>query len=568
MSVNAISINVKEKMEAENKSAGDVIQEALNKIYEESDIDSNGEPIYRYQDGVTLFFPCGRYDIDRPIILPRVNIFRHVIFKGEGWGVSAILSAKGYDPSTEDPDNPDPNAFKELIKGDDDESNIFDATGYVFEDLVLGVRENQQVFNWNILVPRNGEEEQQLERDQEKEPDETPEFVGRRLRAHFHRVLFRGGEASGPALVFIRGGYRIRFDDCLFHGAYGEGNVSMKFLNTGGLGITDSSVYGNKGALIDMEGGGECVIVNSRSEGGVRVPAWKFKNASNITLIGPANEGVNERPSIFQFQSCKNVIVINPQIAKPDVLENNTIGDGMRFENCINCHVIGGISNSFIGVADGTARMIRVDESSKYITGKGIINSNLDPLRDLSILGEDCHFELIGGNEDKGYQVKSLSTFPDPEECIENRKTLWLNPMDFKNFHMGQGPAYPIISFDESSGKVTVYKSGGPYARNTYWIGLTLNLPNQSIINSLLLSFQTFDGSAVNKIKIIEQFTSDESNLIFENNDRQIYESVNPTTIELGINSRPIMGALTLIFGLSRLSRTGINFGKIGVVYT
>lgn len=157
--------------------------------------------------------------------------------------------------------------------------------------------------------------------------------------------------------------------------------------------------------------------MNSRSEGGIGTPAWKFVDVRNLTLINPANEGAQEIPAVFYFKRCRDVTILNPQIATTDVpYASNQYSDGMQFIHSENCHIIGGSAESFVGIGDGSARMIGVDKGSTYITGKGITTASSNPLSDFDIQGNFCRFEILGGPSELR-RVEVIDTFP-PEKPV------------------------------------------------------------------------------------------------------------------------------------------------------
>lgn len=337
-----------------------------------------------HKDGAVIYFPEGRYVVKGgPLILPRFYAFKTIVFKGAGWMVSTILN------------NSDP-AAAPLMIADPDPTNKNHATGYVFEDLELAVGNDQQVFSWDIIIPGDL-------------PGDSG-WPGRRLGAFFHRMVFRAGSGgSSKPLVFIRGGSRTRFSQCFFYGAHKAGGVAVKLLDCGGTSLTECQVVFTKGAFIDVEGGGELVISDCRSEGGLGRPAWKFVNTHLVTLTNLYNEGVNENPAIFYFEGCSEVVLMNPGVATPDTpITGNKMADGIQFIGCENCRIIGGTTgaNSFVGMGDGTARMVRVDANSKYIVGEGLRTGAFPPEKDFDIQGQQCCFKVWGSNSAAKHAVK------------------------------------------------------------------------------------------------------------------------------------------------------------------
>lgn len=385
----------------------EAIQDAIN----------SARSVSSHPDGAVIFFPEGRYVVrGGSLVLPRLSGFglpRVVIFKGTGWLVSTIIN----DNPTWEPTDPTTNI--PLFVADPDPGNNFGAKGYVFEDLHLGAgKNNQEVFVWDVPPPSGAT----------WSPDE-----GRyRIEAFFHRVVFSSGKnlaevapnqpSVGPRdrhLVRLHGGSRTRFLHCLFYGLGFDstsqkskdfhGGAAVKLRDCGGITLTDCHTL-DAGAMLDVEGGGELVVLNSRSEGGYGRPAWRFVNTRNITLINLANEGRYENPSIFYFERCRQVVVTNPQVAAANLpIEGDKYPDGIQFIACENCRIVGSHGNdgkSFKDQGDGQARMIRVDADSKYIVGEGIQTSADSPQSDFDIQGHQCCFEIWGSNPSVKRMVK------------------------------------------------------------------------------------------------------------------------------------------------------------------
>jgi hypothetical protein len=272
------------------------------------------------------------------------------------------------------------------------------------------------------------------------------------MQAYFNRVLFssRANFRESPSylpaktrcdrnigdryLVRLHGASRTRFRECLFYGLGFDstsqesknhhGGAALRICESGGITLTDCHTV-DAGAMLDVELSGEITVANCRSEGAYGRPAWRFREAGNVTLINPANEGRLFNPALFEFTHCRDVILINPQIAGPELpIEGSKEGgrypDGILFDTCENCSVIGGTvapayvtrGQSFRDKGDGTARLIRVRES-RYITGNHIPTLLQGrPELDVSIEGDSrhCRFELWGQDKDVRRTVEVSST--------------------------------------------------------------------------------------------------------------------------------------------------------------
>jgi len=455
-----------------------------------------------------------------------------------------------------------------LIVADPDLENRHHAVGYVFEDLQLGVGLNQQVFNWDIVVPGD------LPGD--------PSFPGRRLEAFFHRVVFRCGYTVDPItqepvgssepLVFIRGGSRTRFLHCLFHGAFGrpeppdhvDGGVAVKLLNCGGTSLIDCHTIFVPGALLDMEGGGELLVLNCRSEGGIGRPAWKFVDAVNITLINPANEGRSENPSIFYFERCNVVVLINPQIptARTPIIGNPVTGtypDGIQFIDCENCRIIGGHlgATSFAGQGDGTARMIRVDASSKYIVGVGLQTHAGAPELDVDNQGQQSCFEIWGSNPASNRVVKI-------GDCPTQDHTIWIGPL---NFVVSEGaPGWETLSIRRGfSGNTIRVMSTVP--GDLKWISLPLPIPTNLKIKKVTVCYEVSDplSSFISQVRLSEEKEPPTATVVHD--DPTDLKMTGPTCYESIVGSLRPQGAITLSLRMNFGDASDhIDIGAIGVL--
>lgn len=331
------------------------------------------ESIQRAIDDVTLepgggviYFPQGRYRIDdQPLVLRRLKPWDSISFRGDGWTTSRIVQGKGSRAAW-------------LVGFADEPMNRGDALGYTFQDLMFVVRQHNQAIRFAPTVVSGDESHH------------------KRLTAVFQRVIFRSEKLSSEPLVYIERGSRVRFLQCLFSGVNGpprpagseteparNGGVAIKLVRTGGATVQDcQTVFGAKddvgrsygaGALLDVEGGGEMVVVNCRSEGATEMPAWRFVGVASVTLISPANEGVRESPAIMYFENCKQVVVTNSQIATPNEGPDGTFAHGIMLVACENVRLTGVQSTrAFNVLGDGTSRLIWVDSTCRCIVGEGI----------------------------------------------------------------------------------------------------------------------------------------------------------------------------------------------------
>lgn len=389
----------------------EIIQKAINQAIEPLR-DANGQivrypppepaPIPKHKDGVVIYFPAGRYIIKGgPIMLPRLPFNRTVTIKGDGMTVSQIVGPDSVSDAENvaifvanphnDPNDPDSIWYR-----------YNHAIGYAFEDLTLGVGFRQNAFRWDVQVPST-----------ESRPGDNPNNPldpGRRLGMVFQRVLFTSAYGASKPLVHIRGGQGVSFMHCLFQGPNGpptstDKPVALNFLSSSGVSVINCRTIGRMGGMMHVKGGGEMVVMASRSEGINGVPAWKFEDAAHISLTNLGNEGEMEDPAIFQFVRCRNVMITNPGIATPDGsirtytdangVQRARFGDGILFQSCTNCHIMGVHSGGYSGLGDGLARLVRVDRDSAYITGIGITTNSAFPEREVDIQGRYCSFEIV-----------------------------------------------------------------------------------------------------------------------------------------------------------------------------
>ncbi len=525
-------INVKEfgaKGDGDFTNDGEAIQAAIDEV---NKVDSSGNLLHR--DGVTIYFPEGRYAVNGgSLLLPRLASTRTIVFKGAGWMVSTILN------------NGDPTASP-LFKADPDPTNHHGANGYVFEDLELAVGLNQQTFRWDVQIPEFGDNLS------------DPLDAGRRFMGIFQRVFFRGTPGSSEPIMMIRGGFRTRFLQCYFYGADGPGGVSAKLLSCGGVTLIDCQSVFVAGALLDVEGGGELVAINCRSESGVKQPAWKFVNVRNVTLINPANEGKLESPSVFYFEKCDNVLMMNPQIAtaeKPIEGDEKTgkFADGVQFIGCSNCRVMNGYGPGYFGgYGDRTARMIRVDAASRNITGD--ITTAANPVEsDVDIQGKMCCFEISGTGDDK--RVITVG------DCHDH--TIWISPL---NFVISEGaPGWETLSISRGfSGNTIRVKSTAP--GDLKWIALPLSLPTNLKIKKLSVGYRAShpSHSFISQIRLSEEIKPPTATVLHD--DPTDLKEAGPISYESNVGSLQPKGAITLSLRLKFADATHhIDIGSIGV---
>jgi hypothetical protein len=330
-----------------------------------------------FPDGGVVYLPRGRYRVNSVLEFPRLSFGRFVVIRGEGRDAT-MIERGGNGPVMRG--NPDTTDNPTNLSGGN-----YHGSGAI-EHLTLSTSSNNRAFEWDIPVPP---------------------ALGR-PQLHFEHVRFNTGSAAAApkcnpptpantaAAVYLKWGSRCRFKDCTFYGV--DHGVAIHLDLCGGTTILNCRVVALPGAFLRSTGGGELVVINSRSEGGRGIPAWDFNGTRNVTLIQPANEGVGENPSIFRFTNCEQVIVVEPQIATADCLlppGNISPPDGILFENSKSCRVVGGfIGNSFVGGGDGTAVAIRINPGCSYITVEGVETHAGGAALDFDNQGSDCRVEM------------------------------------------------------------------------------------------------------------------------------------------------------------------------------
>ena len=364
--------------------------------------------------GGVVYFPAGTYLIEGgsltlPPMPPDIDSTdkdpgrqfhfspRVIVLRGDAWRVSAIVNG-----NPDDEDNPVPLIVPEKLEGGTG------VRGYVVEDLELGRGGHyQEVFHWSPEV---------------NDPD-APTY---RIEIFFHRVMFTSEKnLIGPDrhLVRLVGASRTRFLHCIFTGLGHDvggreslvsknwtGGAAVKLEHSGGVTMTDCRTV-EAGAMIDAFWSGEIVMSHCRSEGAKGRPAWKFKQCHNVTLINPANEGDAGNPSLFEFDDCNDIVVINPQFALPItpisgvgmvvskedlpadpppwykqlkegedayfVIPEGQFPHTVLVNNCRNVHIIGGhvgrpgSGDAISDYGNGKARLIRIT-SSHNVTAENI----------------------------------------------------------------------------------------------------------------------------------------------------------------------------------------------------
>ena len=320
------------------------------------------------------------------------------------------------------------------------------------------------------------------------------------------------------------------------------------------------------------------MVLNCRSDGGVKVPTWKFVDSGMITLIHTANEGRYESPSIYYFERCRNVLLINPGIPIGDVPiglppDKSNIGapgkypDGIQFIECENCRIVSGTVGgaSFAGQGDGTARMIRVDAASKYITGHGISTNAAPPEADLDIQGEQCCFEIWGSGAVK--QVVTVGDCPShglpPQE-----QTIWISPLNFVVSEGVQGWETITISRGFSGNTIRV-KSTKP--GNSKWIALPLLVPTNLKIKKLMVCYQASNPSQsfISQVRLSQEKEPPAALVVHD--DGTDLNKIGPTCYESNVGSLQPQGAITLSLRLNfadvpDVKNHHVDIGAVGVL--
>jgi hypothetical protein len=331
--------------------------------------------------------PASVYAIDQPIVLPRVYNYGYdtqIILRGDARDASFISADFGTDLFITDTTSTNTNGAR-----------------YVFENLGLSTREGARALNWD------------------------PGVAGAALHLDVFnvKVLAGQGETDADGVFYINGLDRGTFRqvDVQFSGGSG---AAIAF------NIVGKATFHNcrtllRGALIKFYGV-ELVMVNCRTEGAIGIPSWRFYTPTgttwsyycgNITIINPCNEGATEYPALMHFSNCRNVVLINPQLATPDHTYNGVGADGIRFdEACEACQVISpttpaaysqGPTNSAAvspETTPRTAKAIYATPDTTYITVTGASTSGAFlPENEYLLTGKDSYVEAT-------YSLSTVST--------------------------------------------------------------------------------------------------------------------------------------------------------------
>jgi Pectate lyase superfamily protein len=547
--------------------------------------DEQGAPFHRA--GVVVYFPAGRYLVTGgSLVLPRLPAFnvlhgpRTLILRGAGWLVSTIVNGN----PTWDPENPNETDFP-LFVADPDPGNARGAKGLVFQDLHLGDgSNNQEVFVWDVPPPPGG--------------TWSADEARYRMEAFFERVVFSSYEHLSEArpyqppdptrpcdrsigdryLVRLHGADRTRFLQCLFYGLGYQtsskeskdfhGGAAIKLCWSGGVTLTDCRTV-DAGSMLEVEHSGELLVLNSRSEGAYGRPSWRFRESGNITLINPANEGRAFNPALFEFRGCRDVLVLNPQFAGPELpIEGDDatgrFPDGMLFENCENCRVVGGSAGrpelvtgpSYNDKGDKTAKLIRV-RSSRYVRGSHVPTLlSPDPTKDVEIeCSTDCCFELWGQHEN----VRRLVEVG----CPPRDQLLWSPPLGFVALEGTAGAGTLTISPTQmgSTIRVTTTTTGADR-----WIALPLAVPSGPRVKQLTVCYQVSNtASSIAELRLTDGRQPQTATVVHQ--DATALTSTVPDCHESGVGEVQPTGGLTLSLRLN-FADAGhhIDVGAIGVL--
>jgi hypothetical protein len=224
-------------------------------------------------------------------------------------------------------------------------------------------------------------------------------------------MLFDAGYSGVEGLVRIRG-VRSRLYNCLFVNLQSStGTTGVGLWNEGaGTTVINCRTEQTMGALIKSRGG-ELTMIACRAEGAAGIPSWSFRDSPHITILHAANEGKQEHPALFHFVNCTNVVLMNPQLPVGDAAP---YPDGIRFENCRNCHVIDPFIPLLFSQADPTskAKAVRSDAKSQYIRVEGayLLNGAYLPESEFKLQGTACFaVGLCGLTSDPALTAVGLS---------------------------------------------------------------------------------------------------------------------------------------------------------------
>jgi hypothetical protein len=323
----------------------------------------------------TVYFPRPReinaYLIRQAIKVPRFNQGGLLHFLGDGALYSAV-SAYGC------------NAFEEAnapLPGVTNEAGVI-----AFEQLSIGARDGYRAITYY--------------------PASTFQFPPTFL---LQDMFFEGAYSGVEGLVRIKG-TRSRLSNCTFVNLQApSGKTGIALWNEGaGTSLINCRTDQTMGALIKSFGS-ELTMIACRAEGASGIPSWYFQDSVNITIINAANEGKYEHPALFHFVNCGNVVLINPQLAAGDA---DPRPDGIRFENCRNCHVIDPLIPIAFSQYDPMSKAVRADEACQYIRVEGayLLNGAYLPEYEFDLQGTACFaVGLCGLTSDPALTAVGLS---------------------------------------------------------------------------------------------------------------------------------------------------------------